>query len=108
MEKPIMIDADVLRYLVQEHLALQKEVDIAAKAAIIACEHCVHHAANMEECTTAGGECMRCKARGDCPCSFCGGRSENFEWRGVVEANVPTEEEITDFIRLLRECTSAE
>ena len=108
MEKPIMIDSDVLRYLVQEHLALQKEVEIAAKAAIIACEHCAHHAVNMNECTTAGGECVRCKVRGDCPCSFCGGRSENFEWRGIVEANEPTEEEITDFMRLLRECTSAE
>lgn len=103
-----MINSDVLRYLVQEHLALQKEVEIAAKAAIIACEHCVHHAVNMNECTTAGGECVRCKGSGDCPCSFCGGRSENFEWRGVVEANEPTEEEITDFIRLIRECTSAE
>lgn len=65
MGKPVIIDSDVLRYLVQEHLALQKEVEIAAKAAIIACEHCIHHAVNMNECTTAGGECVRCKVRGD-------------------------------------------
>ena len=108
MEKPIMIDSDVLRYLVQEHLALQKEVEIAAKAAIIACEHCVHHAVNMNECTTAGGECVRCKVRGDCPCSFCGGRSDNVEWRGIAEATEPTEKEIMEFIEKLREHHAAE
>lgn len=35
-----MIDSDVLRYLVQEHLALQKEVEIAAKASLITCGFC--------------------------------------------------------------------
>ena len=101
MGKPIVIDSEVLRYLVREHLALQAEVAIAAKAAIIACEHCAHHTVNMEECTTAGGECVRCKSRGDCPCAFCGGRSENFEWRGVVEENEPEDGEIEALMKAL-------
>lgn len=105
MEKPIMIDSDVLRYLVQEHLALQKEVEIAAKASIISCAYCVHSCSHPEGCTEM---CAGCEFEDECACFGCGSRAENFEWRGIVEANEPTEEEITDFIRLLRECTNAE
>lgn len=108
MGKPIMIDSDVLRYLVQEHLALQKEVEIAAKDAIVACEYCAYQIDNFAECETADGVCDSCKIRGTCPCSGCGGDCKNFEWRGIVEANKPDEEEVTEFIRLIRECTNAE
>ena len=101
MGNPVMIDSDVLRYLVQEHLALQKEVEIAAKAAIIACEHCAYQIENFAECETAGGVCDSCKVRGTCPCNGCGGDSKNFEWRGVVEANKPEDGEVEDFMARL-------
>ena len=103
MGKPIMIDSDVLRYLVQEHLALQNEVENVAKATLIACEYCAYHLENVAECTSACGECDRCKVHGECPCSGCGGQSKNFEWRGIVEANEPTEEEIAEFAEKLTE-----
>lgn len=105
MGKPVIIDSDVLRYLVQERLALQREIEITAKSAIIACEYCVHSCSRAAGCPEM---CAGCEFHDECDCIGCGSRAENFEWRGVVEANEPTEEEITDFIRLLRECTSAE
>lgn len=105
MGNPVMIDSGVLRYLVQEHLALQKEVEIAAKSTIISCAYCVHSCSQPDGCLEV---CAGCECEDECACFGCGSRAENFEWRGVVEANAPTEEEITDFIRLLRECTSAE
>lgn len=108
MGKPIMMDSEVLRYLVREHLALQAEVAIAAKAAIIACEHCAHHALNFEECASAHGDCEVCKVRGECPCSGCGGQSKNFEWRGVVEANEPEDGEVEEFMTQLAGGRSAE
>ncbi|MBE6710336.1 MAG: hypothetical protein E7579_04355 [Ruminococcaceae bacterium] len=103
MGKPVIIDSDVLRYLVQEHLALVKEVEIEAKATIIACEHCAYQIENFAECETAGGVCDSCKVRGTCPCNGCGGDSKNFEWRGVVEENEPDEEEVTEFMKMLIE-----
>ena len=103
MGKPVIIDSDVLRYLVQEHLALVKEVEIEAKATFFACEYCAYQIENFASCETAGGVCDSCKVRGTCPCNGCGGDSKNFEWRGVVEANEPDEEEVTEFMKKLIE-----
>ena len=96
MGKPVIIDSDVLRYLAKEHLALQKEVEIEAKATIIACEYCAYQIENFAVCDS-------CKVRETCPCNGCGGDSKNFEWRGVVEANEPDEEEVTEFMKKLIE-----
>lgn len=100
MGKPIMIDSDVLRYLVQEHLALQTEVENAAKATIISCEYCIHSCSQPEGCTEM---CAGCELHDECACFGCGSRAENFEWRGIVEANEPTEEEIMEFVEKLTE-----
>lgn len=103
MGKPIMIDSDVLRYLVREHLALQNEVVLAAKATIITCEHCAHHALNFEACASAHGDCEVCRVRRECVCSGCGGQSQKFEWRGVVEENEPEDGEVEEFMAQLTE-----
>lgn len=98
MGNPIMIDSDVLRYLVQEHLALQKEIEIAAKSAIIYCEYCAHSCSQPAGCPEM---CAGCKFHDECACFGCGSRAENFEWRGVVEANEPEDGEVEDFMARL-------
>ena len=100
MGKPVIIDSDVLRYLVQEHLALVREVEIEAKATIIACEYCAY---SLEQPTGCPEDCVDCKLREECHCFGCGSRAERFEWRGVVEANEPDEEEVTEFMKKLIE-----
>lgn len=103
MERPIMIDSDVLRDLVQRHLALLKEVEIAAKASLITCGFC----GNCEEipggCPKKCGECTICD---ECPCYGCGASAERFQWQGVVEANKPTDTEVDNFIACITKTES--
>lgn len=103
MGKPVMIDSDVLRYLVQEHLALLKEVEIAAKAAIISCEYCAHSWSQPDGCP---GVCAGCEYEDECACFACGSRAENFEWRGIAEANEPPDTDVDNFIACITKTES--
>ena len=98
MGRPVIVDSELLRYLVREHLALINEVRDAAKATLFSCEYCANHLKSVGDCTEAGGECEVCKKNRKCPCSGCHGNSENFVWRGIVEANEPEEWKVSDFV----------
>lgn len=101
MGRPVIVDLLLLRYLVREHLALQNEVRDMAKATLFPCAYCTAHIESAGDCTEAGGECKACKKNEECPCSGCHGDSENFMWRGVVEANEPEDREVSDFVALI-------
>ena len=98
MGRPVIVDSELLRYLVREHLALMNEVRDAAKAMLFSCEYCANHLESVGDCAEAGGECEVCKKNKECPCSGCHGNSENFVWRGVVEANEPEDREVSEFV----------
>lgn len=98
MGRPVIVDSELLRYLVREHLALMNEVRDAAKATLFPCEYCTNRLKNAGDCTEAGGKCKVCKKNKECPCSGCHEYSENFVWRGVVEANEPEDREVSDFV----------
>ena len=101
MGRPVIVDLLLLRYLVREYLALQNEVRDMAKATLFPCAYCTAHIESAGDCTEAGGECKVCKKNTECPCSGCHGDSENFEWRGVVEANAPEDIEVENFIKAI-------
>ena len=101
MGRPMIIDSDVLRERVKIHLAMLNEIGSAARLTLFPCGYCTNHIESAEDCKEAGGECKVCKKFLECPCSGCHGDSENFEWRGVVEANAPKDIEVENFIRAI-------
>lgn len=98
MGRPMIIDSDVLRERVKIHLAMLNEIGSAARATIIACEYCSYCAEMPQGCPE---DCYECGLHDECKCFGCGGRAENFEWRGVVEANAPEDIEVENFIKAI-------
>lgn len=98
MGKLMFVDSDVLRHFVRQYLALRNEAQETMKTSVITCEYCANSAADPATCREAHGNCYTCKLRKECACFGCGSRSENFIWRGAVEANMPDEEEVSTII----------
>jgi hypothetical protein len=83
----LIVNADELKRLIRENIALKKEL-LKNEFACIPCDFCKSSTESVDACT---GDCRKCGI--ECRCRDCGTENVNFEWRGIVPETEPTPEE---------------
>ena len=81
------MNADELKQLIRENIALKKE--LTAEPGCLPCDYCKSPAEHAKDCA---GVCDDCGLV--CRCRECGKSNSGFEWRGIVPETEPSGEEV--------------